>query len=44
MRKLARSIARFNMKKEGIHQPNRKDKNGNSFFSLHWREYMKGVK
>ena len=39
MRKLLRSIARANMKREGITQVNKTRPGGSSFFALNWREY-----
>lgn len=46
MRKYARKVARKRMEKRGIHRPcsdrNRAgNKMGFSYFSLHWREYVK---
>ena len=40
MRKLLRSIARANMKKEGIEKINKKRQDGKSFFSLNWKEWI----
>ena len=39
MRKLLRTIARANMKKDGIQHINRKIKDGKSFFAMNWRKY-----
>ena len=39
MRKLKRAVAKFNMKKEGIHKPFKKIA-GESYFSKYWREYV----
>lgn len=46
MRKWARKVARKRMELKGIHRPcsdrNREGKKqGFSYFSLHWREYVK---
>lgn len=41
MRKLKRSVARANMKRAGITRLNKRNA-GDSFFSKHWREYVKG--
>lgn len=41
IRRLARNVAKANMKKAGIVQI---CKDRPSFFSLHWREYAKGKK
>ena len=41
MRKLKRSVARANMKRAGITRLNKRN-SGASFFSKHWREYVKG--
>ena len=45
MRKLMRSIARANMKKAGICHMNKKirvkGEKDRSYFSKHWREYVK---
>lgn len=40
MRKLKRLIAKVNVKKRGIHKPFKK-KGGVSYFSEHWREYVR---
>lgn len=43
MRKLARSVAKANMKKKGIRRPCEKihTKHGStSYFAEHWREYV----
>ena len=49
MRKLMRSVARYNMTKKGIQHMNKRpwvrDASGmiskaDSFFSLHWRDYV----
>lgn len=44
MRKLLRSIARYNMKKAGVEQMNKKtirtEKGARSKFSLYWRKYL----
>ncbi len=44
MRKLARLVAKTNMKKKGINKPCKKDihtKHGvTSYFAEHWREYI----
>lgn len=39
MRKIRRSIAKHNMKKQKIQHANRKQSDGQSFFAKHWREY-----
>ena len=39
MRKLARSIARANMKRAGFVQINKK-KDGSSFFAQNWRKFV----
>ena len=39
MRKLKRIVAKYNMKKCGIHKPFKKI-GGESYFSQHWREYL----
>ena len=39
MRKLARLVAKTNMKKKGINKPFKKV-GGDSYFSKHWREYF----
>lgn len=43
MRKIARSVAHANMKKAGYTGVNKKIA-GESFFSKHWREFIKGGK
>ncbi len=43
MRKLRRSVARFNMSKRGIDHINRPSgKDHRSYFAKHWREYSDG--
>lgn len=39
MRKLARLVAKTNMKKKGIRKPCKDFGNG-SYFARHWREYV----
>jgi hypothetical protein len=39
MRKILRNIARAKMKKAGIRQMNKKQKDGRSYFSKRWRDY-----
>ena len=39
MRKLARSVARAKMKKQGLTKINKKRGDGPSFFSDNWRRY-----
>lgn len=39
MRKLARAVAKTNMRKKGIHKPFKKI-GGESYFSKYWREYV----
>lgn len=43
MRTLARAVAHNNMKKAGLVRVNKKTA-GDSFFSKHWREYVRGGK
>lgn len=43
MRALARAVAHNNMKEAGLVRVNKK-RAGDSFFSRHWREYIKGGK
>jgi hypothetical protein len=40
MRKLKRLVAKYNMRKKGIKQFCKK-KGGSSFFSQHWKEYIR---
>lgn len=40
MRKLMRSIARFNMKKAGAVQINKRGGDGRSKFAKYWRAYL----
>lgn len=40
MRKILRSIAKANMRKSGIVHPNRKMRDGKSYFSQYWRKYI----
>lgn len=39
MRKHWRAIARARMKKAGIKHPNRKMRDGKSYFACYWRKY-----
>uniref|UniRef100_A0AAU8B0J4 Uncharacterized protein n=1 Tax=Dulem virus 35 TaxID=3145753 RepID=A0AAU8B0J4_9CAUD len=39
MRKLRRMVAKYNMKKSGIHKPFQ-DKRYGSYFSRFWRQYV----
>ena len=39
MRKILRRIAHANMEKMGIKHPNRKMRDGKSYFSVYWRKY-----
>lgn len=39
MRKLYRNVARARMAKIGIKHPNRKMKDGRSYFQNYWRKY-----
>lgn len=39
-KKLDRSVAHMNMKKEGLTKVNKKEADGTSFFSKHWRDYV----
>lgn len=41
MRKLARSVAKVNMKKKGMVQFCKHPGNNQSFFAQHWREYVR---
>lgn len=41
MRKYLRAMARAKMKKAGYVHVNRKQANGRSFFSTHWREFAR---
>lgn len=41
MRKLARNVAKVNMKKRGMVQFCKHNRNNPSFFSKHWREYVR---
>lgn len=43
MRKIARAIAKTNMKKKGIHKPFKKH-GETSYFADHWREYVQFFK
>lgn len=40
LRSLARNVARNNMKKKGYSRVNKKEGDGMSFFSKHWREFV----
>lgn len=40
MRKLMRSVARAKMKKAGYTRINKKNANGESLFSKHWRAFV----
>mgnify|MGYP006916043107 CR=1 FL=1 len=40
MRKIKRNIAKVNMKKAGLSKICKKDFEGNSYFSIHWREFI----
>ena len=39
-KRLDRSVAHMNMKKEGLTKVNKKEADGTSFFSKHWRDYV----
>lgn len=41
MRKLARGVAKVNMKKKGMVQFCKHSRNNPSFFSQNWREYVR---
>lgn len=40
MRKLARGVAKVNMKRKGMVRFCKHSRDGGSFFSHHWREYV----
>lgn len=40
LRSIARNVAKVNMKKKGYTRINKKEENGHSFFSKHWREFV----
>lgn len=42
LRSIARNVARVNMKKKGYSRINKKEGDGRSFFSKHWREFVRG--
>lgn len=44
LRKIARNVARVNMKKKGYSRVNKKEGDGISFFSKHWREFVRRKK
>lgn len=41
MRKYMRQMARYNMERHGICKMNRKQEDGKSYFSRHWREFCR---
>ena len=41
MRKLKRRVAKVNMKKRGLVQICKKDRNGSSYFAKNWRDWVK---
>lgn len=41
MRKLARGVAKVNMKKKGMVQVCKHSRNTRSYFAQHWREYVR---
>lgn len=41
MRKYMRQMARYNMERAGLSKVNKKQADGRSYFSKHWREFYR---